>query len=91
MVSRLLLITPHSHIGVDAISHLCIVARKNPTPILSLLKWSKSVISDEFSAVGINFLAIRYSICGQAIDLSLRLVLGGLANAQAQQAQIDLR
>ena len=28
VVSRLLLVTPHSHIGVDAITHLCIVAQK---------------------------------------------------------------
>ena len=35
VVSRLLLITLHSHIGVDAISHLRIVAQQTPTPILS--------------------------------------------------------
>ena len=36
-VSQLLPISPHSHIGVDAISHLRIVEREKPTPILSLL------------------------------------------------------
>ena len=34
-VSRLLLITPHLHIGVDAISHFHIIVRKKRTPILS--------------------------------------------------------
>ena len=36
-VSRLLFITPHLRIGVDPISYLCIVAQKQPTPILSQL------------------------------------------------------
>ena len=37
VVSRLLFITPHSHIGVDAISHQCIVQRKKPSSIFSQL------------------------------------------------------
>ena len=37
VVSRLLLVTPHSHIGVDTITHLCIVVQKKPAPLLSLL------------------------------------------------------
>ena len=54
--------------------------------------WSRvSVISDGFRALGINFVVIRCFICCQTIDLQLRLVLEGLAKAQAQQAQIDLR
>ena len=95
-VSQLLLITQHLHVCVDAISHLCFVAQKMPTFILSQSvklesSWSRiSVISDGFSAVEINFLIIRCSNCGQAIVLQLRLVLGGRIKSQAQQAQFDL-
>ena len=96
VVSRLLRITTHSHIGVDANSHQCIVTQKkaysNSKPVKLHSSWSRvSVISNGFSAVGKNFLAICCHICGHAIDLQLRFLLGGLAKAQAQQAQIDLR
>ena len=37
VVCRLLYIAPTLAFGVDAISHLCFVARKKTTPILSLL------------------------------------------------------
>ena len=41
---------PHSQVGVDAIPHLCIVARKMPIPVLSLLSLTQagleSVIPD---------------------------------------------
>ena len=41
---------PHSQAGVDGIPHLCIVARKKPTPVLSLLSLTQaglgSVIPD---------------------------------------------
>ena len=74
-------------------AHCC---TKMLIPILSQLRLTQagirvSVISDGFSAVGINFLTILCFICGQAIDLQLLLVRGCLAKAQAQQAQIDLR
>ena len=29
----------HSQVGVDAILHLCIVARKRPTPVLNLVSF----------------------------------------------------
>ena len=33
---------PHSQVGVDAIPHLCITARKMPTPVLSLLSLTQA-------------------------------------------------
>ena len=42
VISRLLLIVPHSHIGVDAISHLRIVAQENPIPILSQFRLTQA-------------------------------------------------
>ena len=76
-----------------------------PFPICALLRqkidtktvkfyssWFRvKVISDKLKAVKINFLAICCSICCQAIELQLRLVLRGRAKDQVQQAQTDLR
>ena len=63
VVNRLLLIPPLSNIGTNAISHLCIVARKNPTPILPVKLDSSwcgvNVISNGLNAVGVNFLSIH--------------------------------
>ena len=61
VVSRLHLNAPHRHIGVDAISHLSIVARETPTPIFSMFKfdssWSKvSVISHGYRAISYHSL-----------------------------------
>ena len=33
---------PHSQVGVDAIPHLCIVARKRLTPVFSLLSLTQA-------------------------------------------------
>ena len=64
----------------------------NFLPAKLYLSWSRvSDISNGSSAIEINLLAIRCSMCGQAINLQLRLVLGSLAKARAQQAQIDLQ
>ena len=94
VISRLLLISPHTHIVVDAIFHLRVFGKKM-IPILSQLRLSQAgrvrIIANGFSTVGINFLVICCTICGQAIDLQLHLVLGALEKTQVQQAQNDLK
>ena len=86
----------HIHILAWIPFPICSLLRKNTgidfLPVTLDSSWSRVyVISDGFSIVGINFLAICCFICGQAVDLHMHLVLGGLAKTQAQQAQIDLR
>ena len=72
------LLQPYSRIDVNAISNLCIVVPKKPAPNLYPVwfdssKFRESVITYGFSIVRINFLTIRCSICGQAINLQLRI------------------
>ena len=89
MVSRLLLITPHSHVGVDAIFHLhcCAKADTNCYPIKLDLGWSRvGAIFVVFNVVGKKVLPLSVPFVVKPL-----IWLGSLAKAQAQQAQNDLR